>query len=376
MPLPNTYNTPPSFRELGKIRKGVTVATKNGGTRPKEVEYFVMDFLPEESEAAKIFFDRYGREPKAITIHAPFDDVERWWDAWLRCFKGGRLVANAGVNPKLAIGNGLDVDTIFFERLFDVSQNKWVVKHWITEDGSPRPVDMRCNIDPRNGEYRGEVIYSTVNKEGKETDYYLTATGTLKVMIRELIPFLGFMTLHTNGKVDVSNISGELAGIKLRADQAGIKMHEIPLVLSRRKESVRDPNGNNTYHYNIHVGIDPEFSKRLYLLQESRRESYFANLLPEPVQSNRPVSPGLPEPDLPDDYFDSLPDDIVEAEYDESDSGDGDVIIADYKDLWTYAQSLGLDMKAEKDNINAIWREMADNPAAAVSAINKLAGKE
>lgn len=385
-PISATKNAKPMFREIGKIRKGIVVMSggKNPKPRPKEVEYFVMDFLPEESEAEKLFFSTYGDTPTELKIVAPFDSIDDWWDGWYRCFKGGRMVANAGLNYEI------DQEETYFERLYDVEHTCWVVKRWKTLEcpdvvmqkwgvsgpGQALPVRFEENVDARNGEGLGPVIYKTVNQQtNKETKYFLKVTGTLKVMVRELRTFLGFLTLHTSGKVDVNNISGELAGLKLRADQANIPLHNLPLVLSRRKEGVRDPDGNLTYHYNVHVGLDAEFSRKLALLQDTRADSEMAGYLTAgQVPKTNDASMMLVDSGEDEEYFDTLPDDdgIIDAEI--SEEGE-DIVIANYKDFWTYAEKLGLDLVKEKDTINSIWKGLQNDPAAAAFALAKLAGK-
>lgn len=384
MPLPNTINSKPQFREMGKIKKGIVVV-KGQKSYPKEVPYLVMDFDPEEAEVARIFHSYYGPEPTSIRIFAPFNDVDQWWDAWLRCFKGQRMIANAGLNLDLARANGFDpTSTIFFERLYSVEEKKWLVKRWARLDtGEPMVVNMNENIDPRNGEPLGPVIYQTdkKNKDGKVigvTPYYLTATGTMKVMIKELIPFLGFLSLHTTGKVDVNNISGELAGLQLRADQAGIPITRMPMVLYRRREKVRDPDGNLTYHWNFHVGLDPEYSEKLAMIQQSQTDNYF---MLEGPGSKGPMKELVEPQDVGEEYFDVLPDDlepeVVDGEFeDEFEEDNSEVVISNFTDFWKYGTDLGLDMNLERDTIQNIWKDLKDDPARAVVALRKLAGKE
>lgn len=395
MPISNTVNARPRFREIGKIKKGVVVLSKNNKPRPKEVDYLVVDFNPEETEAMKTFFSHYPERPMFVRIRAPFNEVSEWWDAWYKAFKGTRMIAKAGLNVQLANEHGLDpLETMFFERLFDAEYNCWVVKSWKTLDvehpdcrakwgldaksiGGPLVVNMNENIDHRNGEPLGPVIYKTVSEQTKkETKYFLQPTGTMSIAVTELIPFMGFMSLHTTGKVDINNISGELAGIEMRAKQAGIPLPQVPMILYRRKEAVRDPDGNKTYHWNFHVGIDPEYSARMAMIQQAQIDGFFGLGSGPDAQKVLPSKVDIVDVD-DDEYFDSLPDDDGDDGVIDIDLADGDeLVISNYKDFWQYAEGLGLDMKAEGVSVNDIWKELQNDIPKAVVAVNKLAGKE
>lgn len=377
MPLPGTHNATPTFREIGKLRKGIMVTQNRNGkevTYPREVDYWVMDFDEQEVEAKRVFQKEYTTDkPDALNIIVPFDDVERFWDANLFCFKGGNMIARAGLNADKAIGRGLDPEnTIFFERLFNVKTNTWAVKHWEVVDGASFlqwhggegdalsfgqsvVVDMMQNRDPQSSEGIGPLIYST-GSGNKSRDYYLTPSGTLRILIKELVPFMGYMTLHTTSKRDIGAISGELAGLALRAKQAGIPLHQVPMQLVRRKEAGRDKSGKTVYHHNTHIILDPAFSEKMYHLQVAESELRFAQLdvieVPALEAGEDVVTTSVK--DVEDGYFEELPDNGDPKEWTEAGEA------RRQEDYQWLCDKAGIDI----DTATAIWKGLEKDYSA------------
>lgn len=363
MPLPATVNTKPTFREVGKLRKGITVTQNRQGKEvsyPKEVDYWVLDFDPGESEARAVFEREYPDKTSVIDIIVPFDDIDEFWDAWLYCFKGGNMVAKAGVNPEISNGVGTDPDnTIWFQRLYDVKNKKWLIKNWMILDpkgwdawcgegpvlkGEAQGygmVNMQANLDPVSSEPVGPVIYFG----SRDKPYHLSPSGTLRVIVKELAPFLGYVTLHTTSKRDIHTISGELAGLALRANQAKMPLHQLPMQLVRRKEKGRKPDGSASVHYNTHVILDPEFSAKMYDWQVAEANKQFlAEAIEVPALESGPVVEV--EVDAEDGYFEEIEDGIPK------DWGKPGLVRPQNDYQWICEQA-GID----REVATAIWRE-------------------
>lgn len=243
-PLPVTRNPVPAFRELAKIKLGIKrVSKKSGNEYPVEVDHFRVIFNDGEGAAQSEFHKAYPEEPKKLRIVFPFNEVERVWDAWLKCFRSKRMVAKAGLHPDKG-----DED-IYFERLLDPETDNWIVKNWKDKNGNLVQVDMNEN------DGKGPVIWT--NDRGDA--FYLEEAGELRVVIEELIPHLGYCTMYTRSLRNNRQISAEIAGIR---ELGGGNIVGIPCLLLRRKEKSMIPGSNQqTDKYFVHVIVDPEYSK-------------------------------------------------------------------------------------------------------------------
>src|SRR3990172_724240 len=76
MPIIGLTTGTPSFREIGRLRKG---APKSEGL--KDLLYFRPDFRPNEPEASARFLEAYTDKPTKIEARLAFDQIELCWDA-------------------------------------------------------------------------------------------------------------------------------------------------------------------------------------------------------------------------------------------------------------------------------------------------------
>lgn len=228
-----------SFPEIGQIRKG---AKKTGNRPGEDLTYFRVEFDEREKKAEESFWAVYTnketgkREPQAIRIILPFDEIERMWDAWYEGYTAGRMVARA--------------DGEIFTYLIDAKTNRILVKNGIDiETGMPRPF-----IEGR------PVGFYTSN--GKEMPIFCKPSGRLKVIIPELARAV-YLTVLTTSIHDILNISDQL-----RAFQQinGGRLSGIPLVLRRRPKAISTPNADGTrarrVKWLLSIEADPEWVKK------------------------------------------------------------------------------------------------------------------
>src|SRR3989304_6226042 len=82
-----------AFPEIGQIRKGSPKTDK--GYVGKDLTYLRVEFDERETKAAETFKSFYGDEPHFIRIILPFNEIDRMWDAWLKAYTAGRMVARS-----------------------------------------------------------------------------------------------------------------------------------------------------------------------------------------------------------------------------------------------------------------------------------------
>lgn len=202
MPIIGLTDRNMSFPEIGTIRKG---APKTANRPGKDLEYFRVDIDAKEVDAMSRFEDAYGSMPDEINILLPFDEIERFWDAWLEAYTAGRMVARS--------------DGEFFTFLVDLETGEPIVKN---------------GINLRTGKQEPHRDY--IGKAGK-SDITTKPTGRLKVIIPELRR-LAYLTVKTTSFYDLINISEQLKAIK---HISGGFLKGIPLVLRRRPKMISTP---------------------------------------------------------------------------------------------------------------------------------------
>jgi hypothetical protein len=223
-----------AFPEIGIIRKGAPKETDRPG---KDLHYFRVVFDAKEEETNKKFISVYGSEPSEINIIFPFDDLTRFWDAWMEAYTAGRMIARS------------DGET--FSYLVDPESGEIIVK-----DG--------LNVKTNQPEPYREIIGRAEN-----TVIKCKPTGRLRVIIPEL-QRLAYLTVKTTSLWDVINISDQLSAIQAIS---GGTLRGIPLVLRRRPKMISTPGQNGKRvrreKWLINIETDQEWVKAK--LNEARR---------------------------------------------------------------------------------------------------------
>ena len=227
MPIAGLTNPPKSFLKLGQIRKGeMREMTSQSGkkyTAPVDLEYFRVTFRPDEKEIADEFLRIYGPQPTRINIRFPFKTIEEVWDANYECYSRGGLIAKAATK---------DDGTPYWIFYRDHENGEILVRN-----GSPVGMEgiefMKKPIDVTL------PVYSYKDKQNKDVEAFLEPVGRLQVVVPE-IAFLkvGYLEFRPGSPKDIGAISRELAAIDMLARQAGKDISGIPMVLSRREETI------------------------------------------------------------------------------------------------------------------------------------------
>jgi len=227
MPIKGLTDRGLAFPEIGQIRKGAPKDKE--GKLGKDLNYFRVEFDEAETEAEKIFSQKYGKEPKEINILLAFNEIERVWDAWYEAYTAGRMVARA--------------DGEKFVYKIDTTNNVVVVK-----DGVPH-VPYR----------EGMPVGTYTDSKGKEQNIYCKPVGRLRVVIPELQRF-AYLTLITTSKHDIANISAQLEALK---QVNGESIAGVPLVLRRRPKKISCPkqDGSRARYtkYMLSIEADPRW---------------------------------------------------------------------------------------------------------------------
>ena len=182
----------PTFPQIGSIRKGARKTQKN---RPgADLTYFRYVPLEGEEQAAELFAQVYGDEPREINVFLPFDEIERNFETWMERHTAGALHCR---------GDGESAVL------------------WRDEKGTMHHEPKKCPSP-----------YCEGCKE----------TGRLKIIIPELRR-LAYVVVHTTSKWDIVELTANLEAIR-RLTGNGLK--GIPLVLKRRPRSISTPVGKKT----------------------------------------------------------------------------------------------------------------------------------
>jgi hypothetical protein len=232
----------PSFKEIGRLRLGIPKSEMATGG-PKEIPYFRPDFRPDATDSCTAFTLIYGDQPTEIHIRLPFPQIDRCWDAFYEVYN------TAGM---LGMADG--------QRWLYLRHNK--TGELLVKDGVPVHA-MGLPTDENGMAYlpfdKDTPVYSYTSKKGGDVAVYAKPTGRLKVLIPELKRAV-FIQVITHSVYNCRRISSQLAGIEIVAQNAGMTLPMVPMVLSRRKELISvSINGKKSMqeHYLLNIEIDP-----------------------------------------------------------------------------------------------------------------------
>lgn len=210
---------------------------------PKEISYFRPDFRPDAADLFAAFTAVYGDQPTEIHIRLPFPQIERCWDAFYEVYN------TAGM---LGMADG--------QRWLYLRHNK--TGELLVKDGVPTHA-QGLPADENGMAYlpfdKDVPVYSYKSKKDVDIAVFAKPTGRLKVLIPELKRAV-FIQVITHSTYNCRKISSQLAGIEIIAQNAGMTLPMVPMVLSRRKELISvSINGKKSMqeHYLLNIEIDP-----------------------------------------------------------------------------------------------------------------------
>lgn len=241
MPIYGLTDETPSFKEIARIYKGEE--RKRGQVEPgKPLPYFRIKFKDGEDAAKSRFLEIYGGKPDRIHFRLPFPEIERCWDAYLEAYLKGGLIGRSDGRKWIS--------------LLDYESDEWVVRNGeLTEAGVDRGISLQYNPDI--------PVTKWTDKTGKEWPVYAKPYARMRIVIPELRR-LAYVTVITSSSNDIREISRELGGIKLWAEQElSVPITKIPLILTKREQEFTYPTdgGRATRRgYFIHVEPDPKWA--------------------------------------------------------------------------------------------------------------------
>ena len=269
MPIYGLTDRTPSFKELGRLRLGIP-KTEAAISGPKEISYFRSDFRPDALDAAEVFEQVYGKQPTSIRFRLPFAEINRCWDANYEIYnKFGMLGMSDG------------------KRWMYLRHNK--TGELLVKDGVPTHTDG-TKVDENTGEvylpFDPKVaVYSYTSKKGEEVKVYARPTGRLRILIPEL-KRAAYVQIITNSLYNCIHLSEQLAGVEEIARTAGMTIPQVPMTITRRKETISVSfNGHKQLqeHYLLNIEIDPMWMEAQF--------NFLATLKPGAIP---PVLPALP----------------------------------------------------------------------------------
>lgn len=244
MPITGLTNRELGFPVIGKIRKGAQKqrkTRKDGSeyeTFGQELTYFRFDLVEGEEDTAAELERIYGKEPKAIRVLFPFNEIDRVWSAWKVAFTAGTMLGKS--------------DGAFVNFLQDNKGNVIVRNGINLETGHPHP-------HPANNvagyDYKGKAIE-------------FENSGILKVMLWDL-PRAAYLEVVTGSDNDIANIDSQLRAF-LNDTFSGGRLAGIPFILRRVPRMISTP-GNNKDEprarrkkYLINIEVDPDWIVRQF----------------------------------------------------------------------------------------------------------------
>jgi hypothetical protein len=354
-PIEGLTNRGEGLPQIGDIRKGAP--KKEGAKRPgQDLDYFRVDFLEGEEDAAATWNALGIYEPRELSIVLLFNEIDRFWDAWLEAYQAGALLARS------------DGEKFLYLR-----------------DHKTGEVIVQKGIEVATGEVRkytdGEVIHSyTKNKE--KVEVICKPVGRLRVLLPEL-QRLAYMIVHTTSIHDIINISEQLAALK--KINGGVLVG-IPMLLKRRPKMISTPREGGkrvrSKKWLLSIEADPIWVKAK--LQEMDRAALPGNglaLLPETAPEPEVVEGEIVEdnpehdPDAPVLRFttkmyewaakEGLAPDIKSAEYW---LGMSNLPMTNDKELvkrWLQAFERGIDINEGREDLAAVTANKSFEKAAA-----------
>jgi len=198
-----------AFPKIGNIRKG---EPKGESKFPKDLDYFRVEFDELEVEAAEIFNNHYGPEPKEILIWLPYKEISQCWDAWLEAYTAGAMVARS--------------DGEIYLYLREPDTGRVIIKDGLDAvTDTPRPY------------IADEPATHYEDTKGKKQPVFLKHVGRLEVII-PILGELASLTLHTSSQYDIGQISENLAALY---HMGGGSLQNIDILLHRKPKMISTP---------------------------------------------------------------------------------------------------------------------------------------
>lgn len=230
----------PTFREVGRIRKG---GPKTDKFKPgPNLDHFRATFRDDEREAAERFAQTYGDQPTLINVRMAFNNVEDNWSAWYTAYLKGGMLGMA--------------DGRVWHFLRDYRTQQVLIKNGsLTELGKERGIKLEFSPEE-------PVYFYHSERQKQDMPVFAKPEGKLRVVLPELGRY-AFMVVLTHSLHDIANISSQLAGIAQLAADLGLKLSQMPLVLTRRVDQISKPIGNGrgiVDEWLIHIEVLPDFA--------------------------------------------------------------------------------------------------------------------
>jgi len=243
-PIVGLTDRSPSFKEIGRLRLGIpkSEAQVSG---PKEIGWFRADFRPDALDALALFITEYGQQPTSIHFRLPFAEISRCWDAMYECYNKFGM---------LGMADG--------KRWLYLRHNK--TGELLVKDGVPTHADGTLTDD--DGvvylPFCAKVaVYSYMSKKGEEVKVFARPTGRLRILIPEL-KRAAYVQIITNSLYNCIHLSEQLAGVAEIAKSVGMSITQVPMTITRRKESISVSfNGHKQMQerYLLNIEIDPRW---------------------------------------------------------------------------------------------------------------------
>lgn len=216
-----TTDVDPAFARIGTIYMG---GKKEGNKPGKDLPYF--RFESDREEVRKAFYDKYGAQPKEITIYLPAPNIDQCFPTWYELWGSGSIVWRCS--------------------------GKTCVLHR-DQKGAIISEECPCTHDHK--------------KDG-------TRVGRLHVMIDGLIDagYVGYVSIQTHSINSIVSIYAALAQtLRMRGDNpAGLT--GIPFTIRKVPEMISTPteSGNRVRRQVFSLRIEPAASAVRAMLQASR----------------------------------------------------------------------------------------------------------
>ena len=276
MPIYGLTDRTPSFKEIARLRLGIP-KSEAAASGPKEISYFRCDFRPDALDAQALFIATYGTQPTSINFRLPFPDISRCWDANYETYNKFGM---------LGLADG--------RRWLYLRHNK--TGELLVKDGVPTHTEG-TKVDESTGEvylpFDPKVaVYSYTSKKGEEVKVYARPTGRLRILIPEL-KRAAYVQIITNSLYNCIHLSEQLAGVAEIAKNAGMSLPQVPMTITRRKESISVSfNGHKQMqeHYLLNIEIDPRWMEAQFAYMNALMPG---TTIPAPLQLMTGAAPKI-----------------------------------------------------------------------------------
>lgn len=289
---------------VGTIRKGEKEEkqARNGGTyeRPKNLDYFRVNFREDMPELAEEFYAQTGQKPRMIRCRLAYPSIDKTWFAWNTVYKG---VSMFGMNDGYWWNYLRDAQTqaplvtdymltkagregVQSDRLagYNVIPAAWALQRYLDEFQRPelplplpwQRVKMEVERYSEGGRDEPLSLLNDPNVPAYKTqkdEYFATPEGRLHVTMPHLPSFNSFMMLQfrTGSRHDIIKISQNLIAILQKAatfdsPEGCIPIDQIPLILVRRHEMIAKPLDDKlvrTAEWLVHLQTEPRWQKKV-----------------------------------------------------------------------------------------------------------------